>query len=456
MRTIQIFLSDLKELLESRDFTSVRSALRVISPFDLVEGWEHFDDDERMVLFKLLPRQRALQLFEELEAEHQEELLTALEDEEVHELVEDLDPTETGRIMRELAPPIVRALREILRKDDKDEEVERYLKYPDESVGALMRSNYVQLNIDWTCRKALDSIHGSTLLRQIETKFLDTLFVVDQEEMLKGTVSLKKLVVAPSATQIRELMNVDPEILSPEMDQEEAAQIFAHYKLGSAPVVDRARKLIGVVLDTDIIEVVEEETEEDIAKMFGTHADEFEEPQTAWEAARLRAPWMTVTCVGQIMVALVIWFFEVQLSRIVALATFIPLIAALGGNIGSQSAIIMVRGLSTGEIDQEGGREAVLRDFQVGLLLGLGVSVLMFCVSYAFYGSRFGALFAFVTGLGALVSMVVAATLGAMVPLMFRRVGVDPATATGPLVTTLTDIIGTASYLLLASWLLFG
>lgn len=455
MRTIQIFLSDIKELLEGRDFVSVRSALRVISPFDLVEGWEYFTLEERKVLFKLLPRQRALQLFEELDAEHQEELLTALQQEDVKELVEDLDPTETGRILRELPPPIVRNLESILKKADAGERVERYLKYPDESVGALMRSNYVQLDVDWTCRRALEHIHHGTLLRQIETSFLDTLFVVDREEMLKGAVTLKELVVAPSDMKVRELMNTDPEILSPEMDQEAAAQVFAHYRLGSAPVVDRARKLIGVVLDSDIVEVVEEETEEDLAKMVGTHAEEFEEPRSAFEAAKLRGPWMVVTCVGQIAVAVVIRLFEFQLSKLVALATFFPLIAALGGNVGSQSAILMVRGLSTGEMDEAESFAAVFRDFKVGLFLGLGLSGLMFCVSYLIYGSRFGPGFALVTALGTLTSMVTASTLGSVVPIFFSRMGIDPANATGPLVTTMTDILSTSTYLLLASALLF-
>lgn len=453
MRTIQLFLSDLKDLLGERDLVSVRSALRVISPYDVAEGWEHFSLDEKKVLFKLCPRQRALQLFEELEPEHQEELLSALQQEDVRELVEDLDPTETGRIMRDLPAPIVRNLEAILRKGDQGERVERYLKYPDESVGALMRSNYLQLDVSWTCRKSLDHIHNGTQLRQIESTFLDTLFVVDQEEMLKGIVTLKEVIVAPPDMEVRELMNTDPEILSPEMDQEEAAQIFAHYRLGSAPVVDRARKLLGVVLDSDIVEVVEEETEEDFAKMVGTQAEEFEEPQSAFEAAKLRAPWMAVTFVGQIGVATVIRLFEIQLSEIVALATFIPLIAALGGNVGSQSAILMVRGLSTGEI--EDGRAAVKRDFRVGVLLGLGMSFLMFGVSYLFYGHRFGTAFAVATALGTMTSMAIAATLGSLVPLGFRRVGIDPATATGPLVSTTTDIISTAAYLTLASYLLF-
>jgi magnesium transporter len=453
MKTIQLFLSDLKELLESREFHGVRSALRLISPYDLVDGWEEFGLEERKVLFKLMPRQRALQLFEELELEHQEELLKSLQPEDVEELVEDLDPTETGRIMRELPDSMVNELEKILKKADGGEKVEQYLRYPDESVGALMRSNHLVLRPDMTGRQALEYIHGCVPLREIEARFLQTLFVVDQDEMLKGTVLLKELVVAPPATHVRDLMNTEPQTLDPEIDQEKAAQLFAHYKLDAAPVVDRNHRLLGVVLDSDIVEVVEEEIEEDLAKMAGTDVEEFE-TDSAWEAAWHRMPWLGVTLVGQLVVALIIRSFEVTISQIVALATFIPLIAALGGNVGAQSAIIVVREMSSGDWDPESGREIVRRDMIVGVILGLAACVVMAGMAWLFYGTRFGTTFCIVTGLGTLASMSVAATLGALVPLLFKRVGMDPATATGPLVTTMTDIIGTASYLMLAAYLL--
>lgn len=454
MRTIQLFLADLKELLSNREFASLRKALRQISPMDLVEGWEEFSTDEQTVLFKLVPRQRALQLFEELEPEHQEELLGALRKEEIEELVEDLDPAETSRILRELPVPLVRQLESMLRKKgDVGEEVERYLKYPEDSVGALMRTNFFSLNPSWTCRQALDMIQRGVRLRLIEMMYLDTLFVLDGDERLAGIVYLKELVVAPPEMKASELMNPDPVELKPEMDQEEAAQMFSHYKFGSMPVVDLRRRLLGVVLDTDIIEVVEEEAEEDLAKFAGTAAEEFEEP-TAFASAWHRMPWMAVAGLGQIIVAAVIWGFEGSLSKLVALMTFIPLIAALGGNVGSQSAIIMVHAISSGELEEDEALPSVMRDLKVGLMLGSVFSLIMVGVSYLFYGGRFGLLFSIVTGLGILISMSVAATLGAFVPIFFDRVGIDPATATGPLVTTLTDIIGTAAYLGIASWVL--
>jgi len=454
MKVTRLILADIKELLENREFVAVRGALSQIAPADLVDGWEHFNRDERRILFKLSPRQRALQLFEELEVEHQEELIESLRAEELEDLMEDLDPAETSRMLRELPKPLVGELEAILRKAGQGEEVEKYLRFPEESVGALMRSNYVSLNPKWDCRQALDVIHKGTRLRLIETMFLDTLFVVDPgDDKLVGTVSLKEIVVAPPEMAVSELMDPDPVELKPEMDREEAAQTFAHYRLGSAAVVDPARRLLGVVLDMDIVEVVEEEIEEDFAKIVGTTQEEFEDV-TALESAWHRLPWMAVAGAGQLVVAGVIFMFEGSLSKLVALATFIPLIAAMGGNVGAQSAIIMVHGISSGEFDESDAIRMVFRDLAVGFLLGLAVSVVMVGVSYAVYGARYGWLFAIVTGMGIILSMSVAATLGALVPLAFRRFGVDPATATGPLVTTMTDIIGTAAYLGLASYLL--
>ena len=454
MRTIQLFLADLKELLANREFGSLRKALRQISPMDLADGWDQFETDEQKVLFKLAPRQRALQLFEELDPEHQEELLGALRKEEIEELVEDLDPAETSRILRELPTPLVRQLEGLLRRQgEKGEEVERYLRYPEESVGAMMRTNFFSINSKWSCRQALDMIQRGVRLRLIETVYLDTLFVVDSEERLGGIVYLKELVVAPPEMVVSELMNPEPVELKPEMDQEEAAQLFSHYRFGSAPVVDSRRRLLGVVLDTDIVEVVEEETEEDLAKIVGTAVEEFEEASVL-ESAWHRMPWMAIAGLGQLIVAAVIWSFEGTLSKIVAIVTFMPLISALSGNVSSQSAIIMVRELASGEANASKAMEKIMKGFKIGLLLGVSTSLILVLVSHLFYGDRFGWDFSLVTGTGVLVSMTIAATLGTLVPVVFTRVGIDPATATGPIVSTLTDIVGTVTYLGIATWFL--
>ena len=455
IHTIQVYLSDLKELLETRDFVSLRTALKEISPVDLADGWEHFSLDERKVLFKLSPRQRALQLFEEIDPHYQQELVAALDQEEVQSLMEHLDPGETGRFLRGMPKDMVRHLKNLIKKGGQEEAVEQALKYPAQTAGALMRSKFLKLDPHWTCKQALERISASTRLRTIEQTFLDHLFVTDHAGALLGSVSLKELVVAPSSMLVRDLMNPDPLTLQPELDQEEAAKLFARYKLKSMPVVNGGRRLLGFVWYKDIYEVVRQETEEDFAKMAGTGAGQAQ-AAGVWEASKVRLPWLAVTCLGQLLVSGVIHEFESTLSQLVALATFMPLIAAMGGNVGSQSAIIMVRALSTGEVLDKDVFHAAWKDFRVGVILGVVYSAAMTGVSYIFYGQRFGWEFSAVIGLGTALSMSIAATLGALVPFAFRRCGLDPATATGPLVTTLTDLISTASYLALASYLLIA
>ncbi len=452
MRLIQMYLSDLKELLAGKEFVSLRTALKEISPMDLTYGWGHFTREEREVLFRLMPRQRALQLFEELEPADQEELLGALKTPDVEALVQDLDPAETGRLLRELPRPLVRQLEAVLRKGGHGARAAQVAGYPEDSVGSLMRTKYLTLAPRWTCREALTRVSASTRLRLIETTYLDTLFAVDGEDRLLGTVTLKELVVAPADMHVSELMNSQAQALMPEMDQEEGARLFHHYRLNCAPVVDRDRKLLGVVLDQDIDEVVAEETEEDFAKMAGMGAGLLS--QSVLQITKLRLPWLIATCFGEVVVSWVVKEYESTLAQVVALASFMPLIAAMGGNVGSQTATVVVRGLATGEIRKGQGKETILKEMAVGILLGVFYGLAMGLVAHAFYGARFGWWFSFVVAVGMLVSMTVASTMGSIEPFIFKNAGIDPATATGPLITTFTDLVSTTCYLALATALL--
>lgn len=449
MRLIQVYLSDLKELLETKDLVSLRTALREISPVDLADGWGHFAPQERALLFNLSPRQRALQLFEELDPRFQQELISALRQDELRALVEELDPMETGRLLRRMPKAMVRQLEGILRRGGRQESVERLLQYPAQSVGALMRSRFLRLEPRWTCRQALERVSASTRLRDIEQTFLDQLFVADDRGELLGVVGLKELVVAPGSMAVEDLMDRRPRTLSPETDQEEAAKAFSRYKLKSAPVTDSERRLLGFVWYKDIFEVVRQETEEDFAKMAGYKPGMLS--RSVLGITGMRLPWLVATCFGELLVSGIVRGFEDTLSRIVALATFIPLIAAMGGNVGAQTATVMVRGLATGEVAPGGEREAVAKEIGVGVLLGCFYGLAVGLAAHAFYGSRYGWQFSVVVGSAMLVSMTTAATAGSLEPLFFRRLGIDPATATGPLITTFTDILSTVVYFTLAT-----
>ncbi|MEK7390322.1 MAG: magnesium transporter [Elusimicrobiota bacterium] len=451
MKTLQIYLADLKELLQSRDFVSARTCLREISPVDLVDGWDYFDADERVAIFRLSARQKAMQLFEELDTPAQAEILQGLQRKDAQELLNDLDPSETGRMLRDLPPHLVRQFSAIMKKGGQ-ECVQQYLQYPQQSVGALMRGRYVTLDEKWTAKTAVERIQYSTRLRRIEETHLDTLMVVDSRDRLRGVVGLKSLVVAPKDMLVRDLMDPSPRTLTPQLDQEEAVKLFTKYRLKSAPVLNEDGGLLGVVVYRDIFEIAREETEEDFAKMVGAQAGLLSWP--AWRIAKVRFPWLVATCIGELMVSSIIKGHEETLAKIVALATFIPLIAAMGGNVGSQTATVMVRGLATGEISEEEEGEAVTKEIAVGMMIGAVYGLLIGLCAQFFYGDRYGWQFSGVVGFTMFISMTAAATAGSIEPLVFRRLGIDPATATGPLITTFTDLLSTLVYFTLAAKLL--
>jgi len=453
VKKLQIYLADLKELLDTRDFVSARTLLKEISPIDLADGWDHFDVDERVALFRLSTRQKSMQLFEELESPQQAALIGSLQRQDAQELLSDLDPAATSRMMRDLPQPLVRQFNAIMKKGGQ-ERVQLYLQYPPESVGALMRGRFVTLDEKQTMKSAVERIQYSTRLRRIEETHLDTLMVVDSKNHLRGVLGLKSLVVAPKDMLVRELMDPAPPTLSPELDQEEAVKLFTKYKLKSAPVIDKDEVLLGVVVYRDIFEIASAETEEDFAKMAGfAHVTGL---RSSFRGALLRLPWLGITCIGGVGVSMIVTSFEATLAQIIALASFSPMIAGMGGNVGSQTATIVVRGLATGEIADGDHAATVRREIAVGILLGIFYGVAVGLLASLMYHERHGWEFGAVVGVSMMLSISVSAALAACMPLIMRRFKIDPATAAGPMTSTTTDLLSNAFYFTLASWLLLG
>ena len=453
MKTLQIYLADLKELLTGRDFVSARTCLKAIGPIDLADGWEHFSPDERAAIFRLSTRQKAMQLFEELDPPEQAALLESLQKDQAEELLSDLDPVKTSRLMRGLPAPMARKLASIMKKGA-HEWVQEYMRYPDQSVGALMRGRYVTLDEKWPSKTALDRVQHSTRLRRIEETHLDTLMVVDADHRLKGVAGLKSLVVAPNDMTVRDLMDPAPRTLPPEADQEDAVKLFQRYRLKSIPVVREDGTLVGVVVYKDIFQIAHEETEEDFAKMAGMGHRLSLARMPEWRQAALRLPWLVITAFGGALVSGVIHNFEGTLSKVIALASFSPLIAGMGGNVGSQTATIIVRGLATGEIRPGDESRTVVKETAVGLMLGSFYALVVGGLAWFVYGERYGWRFGFVVAISMLFSMTFASFMASMEPFILRRLGTDPATATGPMITTTTDILSNLFYFTLATKLL--
>jgi magnesium transporter len=271
------------------------------------------------------------------------------------------------------------------------------------------------------------------------------LYVTNELGQLVGVTSLRQLLLAPARTTLAEIMNRSVIQVRTDTDQEEVARLVSHYDLLAVPVTDEADRLVGIVTVDDVVDVVREEAEEDILRMVGTSEDELVHRERSWRVARIRLPWILVNLLGQGAIALLYKRFELTLGQAIFLVFFAPLIMGMGGNIGSQTSTIAVRSLATGRLATGQGRARafLVQQARVGALLGLLCAPIAAGGAYLLEGS---ATFAVLVGVALFVAINLASLNGSLVPLVFERFGIDPAVAAGPMVTTLSDVIGLSVY----------
>ncbi len=454
VKAYALFLPELKQLLEAKEMATLKSVLREINPVDLAEGWKSFGREEQITLFGLLAIRRAVVLFEELDVEDQVFLLQAMGEQATGQMMESLEPGEVAHLFRKLPHRVIRRMSNLVKRQEAVERLQQVLSFPPKTAGSLMHTEIVRLKESMTASQALELIQAVTRSHVHEGGVLSNLYVVNGNNRLIGFVTLQALVAAPGDSRVGELMSSTRAIqIAATADQEEAARLVSKYNLISAPVVDDHGSLVGVLLVDDVLDIVSQEASEDIAKMVGTQPEELTRRSIA-HVVRLRLPWLIASILGGFLVSIVVKHFEGTLLQLIALASFMPLIAAMGGNVGAQSATIVVRSLATGQLRLGDWPKTMVHECVVGLILGLSYGFLVGGFAYLLYGVQLGWYFAVVVALGMITSMTVAATIGGIEPFIFERFGVDPATATGPLITTLTDLIATSAYLALATLIL--
>lgn len=326
------------------------------------------------------------------------------------------------------------------------EEVEDLLKYRDDSAGGIMIPNFIAFREDTTAHDAVASLQKEHL--DVEMPFY--LYVVDDYGKLVGVCSLRQLVSEPPDRPLKEFMNTELFSVRTDTDQEEVAKLVARYDILAVPVVDHANVLVGIVTVDDVIDIIREEATEDFLKMAGA-GNGLVETQSVFKSMKIRLPWLFASCMGGIAAFFIIDQFEASLQALPYLAAFIPVIMGMGGNIGTQSSTIVVRGLSTGHLQVREIWRVVMKELSVGFLLGLVYGGLIGLVAHI-QNNNF---FLGVTVAGAVISsMSIAAFVGSMVPMIFARLDIDPAVATGPFVTTSIDILAVLIYFEISTILL--
>ena len=323
-------------------------------------------------------------------------------------------------------------------KKAESEEVEDLLRYDDDTAGGIMVPDFIALKENVTAREAIESLQKEH--SDVEMAFY--LYVVDEYGKLVGVSSLRQLVVVAPDTSLKEFMSTDVFSVRTDMDQEEVARIVARYDILAVPVVDDANRLVGVVTVDDVIDILRKEATEDILKMAGA-GGEFVETKSIFKSTRIRLPWLFASCVGGLFAFFIIGKFESSILKYAYLAAFIPVIMGMGGNIGTQSSTIVVRGLATGRLNVRDIWSVVLKELSIGVILGLVYGILIGSVAQLRYSM---AALAISVALAVVSSMSIAALVGSLVPMAFARINIDPAVATVPFVTTAIDIISVFFY----------
>ncbi|MBD3349247.1 MAG: magnesium transporter [Candidatus Eisenbacteria bacterium] len=411
-------------------------------PADIAAVVSALPGEKRREVLAELPPDTVADVMADLDEHAREDVLEVLPAPEIAGIVAALPSDDAADIIGALDDEKrAQVLAKLETEDRRD--VERLLRYTDESAGGIMASEFVFVGEDETVDRAIEMLRAAAA----EMEEIHYLYVTDSRQRLKGVVPLQAAALARPGTRVSDVMIRDVVTVTTEMDQEDVADVFRRYDLVAIPVVDGSGVLVGRITVDDIMDVIHEEAEEDISLMAGTREEELHE-ESVLRVSRIRLPWLVIGALGGLGSATVMRFFQFSLERVLALAFFVPVITAMGGNVGLQTSTIIVRGMrgDTG-LSSEAGRR-LLREWRIALtnavILGVSVHLIV-----GFWLGDWG--LALVVGGSLATVILVAATLGTVMPFALRSAGVDPAVAQGPFVTTLNDIIGILVYLGLAS-----
>ncbi|MBK17066.1 MAG: magnesium transporter [Prochlorococcus sp. SP3034] len=440
----------LEELLIAGNYDSAKLILEPSQPVDIAEGIGQLPQILQALAFRLLKKNEAIEVYEYLDPIVQQTLLDRLRSGEVLEIVEKMSPDDRVQLFDELPAKVVRKLLSALSPGER-KVTAQLLGYEPETAGRLMTTEFIDLKEMQTAEEALSLVRK----RAPFTETIYSLYVTDKERHLTGILSLRDLVTAEPNKQIGDVMTRDVVNISTNTNQEEVARAIQRYDFLALPVVDKEKRLVGIVTVDDLIDVIEQEATRDIyaagAVQPGDEDDYFQ--SSLFTIARRRIVWLLILVLANGLTTRVIAMNDEILSKVVLLAAFIPLLIGTGGNVGAQSSTVVIRGLSTQKIKSLGPLKAIFKESLAGALLG--ILMLIVVIPFAWWQGE-SPLIGFAVGISLISITTLAATAGAVLPLLFDKMGLDPALMSSPFITTVTDIAGVYIYLNTASWLLLN
>ena len=440
-----------KEFAEFEDFLhhstddEVRHVLVELHPADIADIVERLKEEDRTRIMGLISEELAAEVLSLVEEYHKPEVIESIPEETLTKIVLHMDSDDVTDILEELPKEEAEEILDSLPPEDAGP-VRQLLSYPPDSAGGLMQTELVKVTPEASLGETIQ------LIREKTGKFDDIInvYVVNEHELLIGIVPLRALILARPEQKVSEVMVKDVITALVDMDQEQVAQLFRKYDFISLPVVDQQGKLLGRILVDDIVDVIQEEASEDIYRLAGVDKEEHVN-DSPWRSIRLRLPWLTFNAITAIIAATVVGFFQGTIQKVVALAVFMPIVAGMGGNAGTQSLTVITRGIALGELTFANAKRVLLKELVAGLCNGVVLGLLMATLAYLYQGNP---MLGLVLGLAMISNMFMAALAGTSIPLLLKWVKVDPALASGVIVTTFTDVTGFFCFLGLATLLI--
>lgn len=438
-------MQDIREIVKERASAILLNILIDLHAADIAHIINRLETEDQLYVFNLLPLDVASAVLLELELEVRKSIVESLPSEQITNYVSQLASDDVADLLTELSPPLAENILRAM-PVEKSADVKELMRYPEDTAGGIMGTEFVAVNMKDTVKQAIRKV------RQMAKEEIQiyTVYVTDEQGVLVGSVPLQSLVLHSPNKRIFKIMNTDTKSIGTHVDQEEVAAMFRKYDLVSLPVVDRMGRLVGRITIDDIVDVIEEEHSEDVARMIGSDADELAH-RTPVQIAMLRLPWVLMTLGIQFLAGYVVHIFDKTLSAVILLASFMPIISAISGNTGLQSAAIIVRGIATGHISLQRWWQPILRQLQTTLIIGIVCGLVVGTIGGLWHGKwEFG----FVVGFSMLLAINTSGFIGTCAPMISKKLGFDPALTAGPFETAFQDVIGITIFLSLATLLL--
>lgn len=441
-------LEELLELLSTKQYTKLRQYLAELNDADIATMMEELEESEMLKVFRILPKDLAADVFSYLDVDNQQMIITSLSDKEAANIINNLMADDATDLLEEMPANVVKKLLANASPEAR-RDINHLLRYPEDSAGSIMTVEYVDFKENLTVDQAIERIRKVG----VDSETINIGYVLDAQRKLIGTVALRYLLLSDGDEIIGDIMHENVIAINTLMDQEEVAKQFKKYDFTSMPVVDNENRLVGIITVDDIVDIMEEETTEDMEKMAAiVPSDKPYMKASVWETYKKRIPWLLLLMVSATFTGAIITSFEEALSVYASLIAFIPMLMDTGGNAGGQASVTVIRGLSLGEIEYRDVPLVIWKEIRVAVLCGVSLSAANFVKLLLF--DRVGMAVALVVCLTLIIAVLIAMLVGCLLPIGAKKIGFDPAVMASPFITTIVDALSLLVYFQVATMLL--